>query len=172
MGLLGGAAWAVPGQTMTQHQHCNSADPTCGFNPAISTPIPPGVDIPANCPAFITTQAWEVDFLDGNAHSHFTVNKNGDWGGGTANGPAQFVVDNPDGTQTLEYSGQATEWFGGGQNSNPMGDPTQQSVNGFTVHFNGSGPGGSLDIHANMHITTNNANVTTANILNANVRCS
>ena len=173
---LGGLAMNAPAfaasSTQTQHQHCNSADPTCGFNPVVATPIPQGVVIPANCPAFFTQGQWEIDFTDGNAHDHFTVNKNGDWGGGTANGPATFYVDNPDGSQTVEYTGHATEWFGGGQNSNPNGDPTQQSVNSFTVHFNGSGPAGTLDLHANMHTTTNNANVQTANILNANVRCS
>jgi hypothetical protein len=141
-------------------------------NPVINSPVPPFVSIPANCPGFLSTGTWEVDFTDGNAHSHFTINKNGDWGGGTANGPAQFVLTNPDRTTTVEYTGQATEWFDGGQNSNPGGDPTQQSVNSFTVHFNGNGPAGSLDVHANGHMTTNNAGTLTANVANANVRCS
>ena len=155
--------------TMNGTTHCDLSDPTCASasGPILTGPPPPGVTLPANCPAFLSTDNWQLAFVAGNSVSHGTINKNGDWGGGTATGTATLVDGN-----VVEYSGQATEWGGGGQNSNPGGMPTQQSMNGFTVHFHGSGPAGSIDIHINQHMTTNNANVPTANQLNVNVTCS
>ena len=55
--------------------------------------------------------------------SHGTQNKNGDWGGETAEGPAVLATSGG----TAQYTGHLTEWGGGGQNSNPGGPPTQQS---------------------------------------------
>jgi hypothetical protein len=157
--------------TQNSNTHCNPADPTCGpgfFQGIITGPPPPFVTVPANCPAWFSTDSWAVNFTDGNSVMHFTQNKNGDWGGGTATGSAVLVTS--DGT--VQYSGHATVWGGGGQNSNPGGNPTQQSVNGFTVHFIGSGPTGSIDIHAHSHSTTNNAGTPTANVIGASVTCS
>jgi hypothetical protein len=156
--------------TMNGTTHCSLSDPTCSSNlgPILQGPPPPGVTLPANCPAFLSSDAWNLVFTDGNSVSHGTINKNGDWGGGTATGTAQLV----DSHGVAQYTGQATEWGGGGQNSNPGGDPTQQSENGFTTHFHGTGPAGSIDIHVNGHMTTNNAHVPTANQLNVNVTCS
>jgi hypothetical protein len=148
--------------------HCSPTDPSCGFTEALTGPPPPFVTVPSSCPAWFSTDNWAVIFTGGNAVNHGTINKNGDWGGGTAEGPA--VLETSDGT--VQYTGHATVWGGGGQNSNPGGPPTQQSVNGFTVHFNGSGPSGSITIHADVHSTTNNAGVLTANVFHAQVTCS
>jgi hypothetical protein len=149
--------------------HCNPGDPACGQNPVLTgQPLPPGVTIPANCPAFLSTDAWTLNFVGGNSVSHGTLNKNGDWGGETAEGPA--VLMSSDGT--VQYSGHATEWGGGGQNSNPGGDPTQQSEGGFTFHFIGSGPAGNIDIHAHQHSTTNNSGTPTSNVFDVTVTCS
>ena len=52
------------------------------------------------------------------------------------------------------------------------GDPTQQSEMGFTLHFNGSGPDGTLDIHADGHSTTNNSGTLTSSVMHVNVSCS
>jgi hypothetical protein len=156
------------GSTQTGQMHCNSGDPLCGFNPVVTGPAPPFVQVGGNCPAFLTTDTWALNFTDGNGHFHFTQNTNGDWGGGTANGSADLTSS----VGALEYTGQATVWFGGGQNSNPGGPPTQQSVNGFTFHFNGSGPAGTISIQAHSHQTTNNAGTPTSNVNAGTVTCS
>jgi hypothetical protein len=167
--LAAGITTAYAGSPTTNGTtHCNPGDPLCGFNPILTGPPPPGVTIPANCPAFLSTDAWTLNFVDGNSVSHGTLNKNGDWGGGTAEGPA--VLTSSDGT--VQYTGHATQWFGAGQNSNPGGPPTQQSAFGFTMHFNGSGPAGNLDIHVNQHATTNNSGTPTSSVFNVSVTCS
>jgi hypothetical protein len=157
---MGSPAFAAPAQNVTAH--CNAADPTCGFNPVLTGPAPPFVTVSPNCPAFISTDDWAVNFTDGNSINHFTTNTNGDWGTGTATGPAVFTTS--DGT--VQYTGQSTEWFGGGNNA------AGQSYQSFTVHFNGRGPAGKIQIQAVTHMTTNNAGTPTANVVNANVRCS
>jgi hypothetical protein len=128
-------------------------------------PPPPSVTIPANCPSFISTDTWSLDFVSGNSVSHGTTNKNGDWGGSTAEG--QAVLTTSDGT--IQYAGHLQEWGGGGQNSP---DGTNQTENGFTLNFNGSGIAGNISIHANSHTTTNNSGTTTSNVNSANVTCS
>jgi hypothetical protein len=124
------------------------------------------VPLPSSCPAFLSTDAWVLNFTGGNSVSHGTLNNNGDWGGSTAEGPAVLS----DGA-TTEYAGHLTEWGGGGQNSNPGGIPTAQSENGFTLNFNGAGPAGSISIHVNQHSTTNNSGTPTANTFNVVVTC-
>ena len=167
--LAAGIATAYAGSPVTNGTtHCNPGDPTCGANPLLTGPPPPFVSIPANCPAFLATDAWTLNFVGGNSVSHGTLNKNGDWGGTTAEGPA--VLMSSDGT--VQYSGHATEWGGGGQNSNPGGPPTNQSENGFTMHFDGSGPAGSLSIHVHSHSTTNNSGTPTSNVVDVTVTCS
>jgi hypothetical protein len=164
----GVAVASAGGSTLNGTTHCNSADPLCGLNPILTGPAPLGqVTIVGTCPDFLTTDDWALNFTDGNAVSHGTQNKNGDWGGGTANGRA--VLTSSDGT--VQYTGQATEWFGGGQNSNPGGPPTNQSEFGFTFHFNGSGPAGTISIHIHQHQTTNNAGTPTSNVSGATVTC-
>jgi len=156
------------GSTLNGTTHCNSADPLCGLNPLLTGPAPPFVTFVGNCPDFLSTDAWALNFTDGNSVSHGTLNKNGAWGGGTANGPA--VLASSDGT--VQYTGRATEWGGGGQNSNPDGPPTNQSEGGFTFHFNGSGPAGTISIHLHEHSTTNNAGTPTSDVFGATVTCS
>jgi hypothetical protein len=156
------------GSTQNANLHCNSADPLCGVNPVVTGPAPPFVTFVGSCPDFLSTDTWALNYTDGNAHFHFTQNKNGDWGGGTSNGPA--VLTSSDGT--VQYTGQATQWFGDGQNSNPGGPPTNQSASGFTFHFNGSGPAGTISIQAHGHQTTNNAGTPTSNVNAGTVTCS
>jgi hypothetical protein len=136
------------------------------MNPILTGPAQ--VPLPANCPGFLSTDSWTLAYTGGNSVSHGTQNKNGDWGGDTAEGPA--VLKKSDGT--VQYSGHATEWGGGGQNSNPGGDPLNQSENGFTLDFNGSGSAGTLSIHVNSHSTTNNAGTPTSNVFDVTVTCS
>jgi hypothetical protein len=145
--------------------HCDPSNPVCGLNPLLQGPPPPFVTIPSNCPSFLSTDAWNVNFTSGNAVSHGTTNKNGDWGGGTAEGQADLTSS--DGI--VQYSGHATEWGGGGQNS-PTG--TNQTENGFTLTFNGTGIAGTVSIHADMHSTTNNSGAPTSNHMDATVTCS
>ena len=156
------------GSTLNGTTHCNTADPLCGFNPILVGPAPPFVTFVGSCPAFLSTDAWALNFIDGNGVSHGTLNKNGAWGGETGNGSA--VLTSSDGT--VQYAGKATLWGGGGQNSNPDGPPTNQSTDGFTFHFNGSGPAGTITIHAHSHQTTNNAGTLTSNVNAATVTCS
>jgi hypothetical protein len=160
------AAQASPTQVV--NIHCNPADPTCVPSPALSGPAPGWVDVGSTCPAWIADGVWMLNYTGGNSVQHFTTNKNGDWGGMTATGPAELTA--PDGT--LAYTGHLTQWYGAGQNSNPGGQPTQQSATGFTLTFNGSGPAGTISIHANTHQTTNNAGTTTASTLSGRVTCS
>ena len=165
--VVGVTAAAAGSVTQNGTTHCNPADALCGANPLLAGPPPSFVSIPANCPAFLSTDAWTLNFVDGNSVSHGTLNKNGDWGGFTAAGPA--VLTSSDGT--VEYVGHATEWGGGGQNSNPGGPPLNQSEGGFTLHFNGSGPAGTLSIHVDQHSTTNNSGTPTSNVMNVSVSC-
>ncbi len=165
---VGATAAYAGGPTTNGTTHCNPADSSCGFNPVLTGPAPPFVTVVGNCPAFLTSDLWAIDFTGGNAVSHGTQNKNGDWGGATATGPAVFTTSD----STVQYSGQATAWFGGGQNSNPGGPPTNQSEQGFTFHFHGSGPAGTISIQANSHQTTNNSGAPTSNVLSATATCS
>jgi hypothetical protein len=114
-----------------------------------------------------------VQFLAGNAVFHESSNKNGDWGGNTIEGPAQFglVVHQADGSLTLTpmYQGHLTIWAGGGNNK------AGQSEGGETFNFNGLGvsdPTAMLGVHFNTHSTTNNAGTPTANVLNVSITCS
>lgn len=134
--------------------------PVSVFNPIITGPPP--IALPANCPAFLSTPDWSLDFTSGNAVGYGTENKNGDWGGGTAEGQAALTTS--DGT--VQYSGHATLWFGEGNNA---GGQTEQV---FTLTFNGSGIAGNIDIHANDQQATNNAGTPTASGSNISVTCS
>lgn len=167
--LAAGASVAFAGgSTQNGTVHCDPSNPVCGFNPILTGPAPPFVTFVGDCPAFLTTDFWAVDFTGGNAVMHGTQNKNGDWGGATATGPAVFMTSD----NAVQYTGHATGWFGGGQNSNPGGPPTKQSENGFTINFSGTGPAGTISIHVNGHVTTNNAGTLTSNVLAASATCS
>ena len=119
---------------------------------------PSPVGLPASCP-FANGDANFV-FLSGTTVQHDTSNKNGDWGGATAEGTAQFY----EGATPL-YQGHLTLWEGGGNNAHA------QSENGFTLDFNGSGAAGTLHIHVDAHGTTNNAGNPTANHQNVSISC-
>ena len=162
LGVFSSSAFASATNGTT---HCDPSNAICGLNPVLTGPPPPFVTIPANCPSFLSTDAWSLDFVSGNAVSHGTSNKNGDWGGVTAEG--QAVLTTHDGT--AQYAGHLTEWGGGGQNS-PSG--TNQTEGGFTLTFHGSGVAGNLSIHADSHSTTNNSGTPTANHNSAIVSCS
>lgn len=164
VGLATSAAFASSGA-----QHA----PAAGMNLVTG---PPPVAL-TNCPSFLSakpvppaTSTWSLDFTSGNAVMYGTSNKNGDWGGGNAEGQAQLTNGS-----VVEYSGHAHIWFGGGQNSvstDPTLPPTNQAEQGFTLTFHGSGAAGSIDISANMHMTQNNNGQSTANVQNINVTCS
>ena len=119
--------------------------------------------LPASCP-FPNDDANFV-FLSGNGVQHESVNKNGDWGGMTAEGTAIFFENNGK-TNTPLYEGHLTLWGGGGNNSQ------LQNEGGQTLDFHGTGPGGSLSIHANFHTTVNAKGSMTSNVLNVNISCS
>ncbi len=159
--LVFGVTAAVAGSsTINQTIHCDASDPACQFNPIIVGPPP--VTVPANCPAFLSIDAWTLHFLTGNGIQHFTSNNNGGWGTGTAEGPAVLVTS----TGTPEYTGRATVWFGGGNNAGG------QTEGGFTLTFNGSGTAGTISIHADEHSTANNRGTPTSNVFNATITCS
>jgi hypothetical protein len=158
--IVGATAATAGSSTVNGTAHCDPSDPACQINPLLTGSG--GVTLPGNCPAFLTTDAWELNFTSGNAVQHGTENKNGDWGGGTVEGPAILTMS--DGTP--EYSGHATAWFGGGNNSGG------QSEGGFTLTFNGSGTAGTISIHVDQHSTTNNSGTPTSNVFHVTVTCS
>jgi len=98
------------------------------------------------------------------------LNKNGAWGGGTAEGQAELRTS--DGT--LQYAGHLQEWGGGGQNTPVPPAPPQvgQTESGFTTNFHGSGTAGAVSIHVNEHSTTNNNGTPTSNQQSVSVTCS
>jgi len=157
------AAGAAPSNGVVNGtSHCDPGDPTCQVNPVLQGPPPPFVTIPSNCPAFLSTDTWTLDFESGNAVSHGTENKNGDWGGFTAEGPAILATSD----NAVQYAGHLVEWGGGGNNSGG------QTEGGFTLTFNGSGIAGSLSIRVTGHSTTNNAGTPTVNFQKVRVTCS
>lgn len=122
--------------------------------------------IPANCP--FTNENFGFQFLSGNAVEHEETNKNGDWGGDTIEGTAQFGVVGDDGSLTAWYQGRLTTWEGGGNNA---GGQTEFGET-FTFHGSSVGGSGTLDVHFHIHATTNDAGVLTANILGGTITCS
>ena len=157
---LGGLALAVATASAGSALHCNPSSSQCPVGSLITGPSP--VPLPGNCPSWLSTDTWSLDFTDGNAVLHESTNKNGDWGGVTAEGPA--ALTSFDGT--VQYAGHATEWGGGGNNSGG------QTEGGFTLTFHGSGIAGSLSIHVDGHSTTNNGGIQTNNFTNVAVSCS
>jgi hypothetical protein len=158
--VVGVSSAAAGSSTVNGTIHCDPSASACQINPLLVGSD--GVTLPGNCPAFLTTDPWELNFTSGNAVQHGTSNKNGDWGGGTAEGPAVLTMS--DGTP--EYAGHATAWFGGGNNSGA------QTEGGFTLTFNGSGAAGTISIHVDQHSTTNNGGTPTSNVFNVTVSCS
>ena len=158
--VVGVTAAAAGSSTVNGTVHCDPSDAACQINPLLTGPPP--IPLPGNCPAFLSTDAWSLNFTSGNAVMHGTTNKNGDWGGGTAEGPAALTSS----TGAVEYTGHATAWFGGGNNAGG------QTEGGFTFTFNGSGDAGTISIHIDQHSTTNNGGTPTSNVFNVAVSCS
>jgi hypothetical protein len=85
------------------------------------------------------------------------TNRNGDWGGETISGTAQFS----EGT-TLVDTGHLTIWDGGG------GNVKGQDEGGQTLNFVGS----LVTIHVVFHGTTSASGNMVGNVLNVQVNCS
>jgi hypothetical protein len=96
---------------------------------------------PANCP-FGQTDDASFTMLSGHGVMHDSTNKNGDWGGETIEGIAQFTVG------SATYTGHLTLWGGGGNNA------VGQNEGGETLSFHGTGSSGTLDVHFIGHSTT------------------
>jgi hypothetical protein len=119
------------------------------------------VGVPGNCP-FGNGDA-SFTFTGGSGVSHESTNKNGDWGGLTAQGPGVFAEDG-----TPLYAGHLVVWFGGGNNIQG------QQEFGTTVNFTGtslSDPTQTVSIHVSFggaipaHSTTPAANHVSVNIV-------
>ena len=163
--VLAPVASAAPGGGATNGtSHCDPSTSACpmNLNPAFGGPPPPFVMIVGTCPAVLLSDNWLLNFVSGSAVFHGTTNNNGSWGGFTAQGQAQLTSS--DGT--VQYAGHLTEWGGGGNNAGG------QNEGGFTEDFTGTGIAGNLAIHANGHMTMNNAGILTASVRNATATCS
>jgi len=128
--------------------------PAAGFDMDLGVHTPP-----PNCP--FSTGDLNVLWDSGSVVQHEETNNNGDWGGITVQGSAEFQVDG-----TTWYTGHATFWGGGGNNK------AGQTEGGLTLTFTGTGDAGSLALHVNGHMTTNNAGTPTADTKNVQVVCS
>ncbi|HLY33149.1 MAG TPA: hypothetical protein VKQ07_01325 [Jatrophihabitantaceae bacterium] len=131
-----------------------STGSAAGFSMDLGTHAPP-----PNCP--FSAGDFSLVWLDGNGVQHESTNNNGDWGGFTVEGTAQFQVDG-----VTWYTGHGTLWGGGGNNK------AGQSEGGLTINFGGSGDAGSFRLHADGHMTTNNAGTPTANVTHVSPVCS
>ena len=168
---VGGSAVPAPAGSASAGHPPN----TSGF-PIDLGPAPNG--LPQSC-TFANNDASFVT-VGGNAVSHETTNKNGDWGGLTFEGTAIFEETPYDGFNTTTgapiddgpsvplYVGHLTYWNGGGNNAGG------QTEGGFTADFHGTAlvGTGTIDIHVTAHGTTNNAGTPTANVANVSVSCS
>lgn len=101
-------------------------------------------------------------FQSGTGVFHDTTNNNGDWGGATFQGTAVFYEDS-----TAIAQGHLTVWEGGGTNYPNQG----QTESGLTANFTGTGPGGTVQIHVNGHMTSNAQGQPTADVTNVQVSC-
>lgn len=129
-----------------------------------------GANAPASCAALVAFPA-AIASNDVNGVQHGTQNNNGFWSTETYTGPATLYSLNDDGTlASAQYTGHVTEWDGGGQNS-PSGN--NQGEFGTTLSFHGTSvtdPLQTLDIHADIHQTFNNAGTPTASVMH--ISCS
>jgi hypothetical protein len=120
-------------------------------------PLP--VQVPTNCP-FGQTDDASILMLSGNGVFHGSENKNGEWGGETIEGIAQFTVG------TATYTGHLTIWGGGGNNI------VGQKEGGETLTFHGTGQDGTLDVHVTGHSTTSASGNQVGNQLTGTITCS
>jgi hypothetical protein len=116
---------------------------------------PSPVGLPSNCT--VPNNDANFVFTSGSAVFHESTNNNGDWGGETVQGTANFYEDS-----TLIATGHLTIWGGGGNNARG------QNEGGLTLNF--SSP--SVSIHVNFHGTVNANGTPTANQTNVVVSCS
>ncbi|MDQ1747103.1 MAG: hypothetical protein QOD07_1366 [Frankiaceae bacterium] len=116
---------------------------------------PSPVGLPSNCP-FPNDDANFL-FTSGNGVNHESVNKNGGWGGETAEGSAVFYEDS-----TPIATGHLTIWGGGG------GNARGQNEGGLTLSFVSA----TVTIHVHVHQTTNANGTPTANAGGVEVTCS
>ena len=106
-GLFSSSAFASSSKGATNGTvHCypndtRCRDPMCEFNPVLRGPAPAFVTVSSNCPSFLSTDTWALNFVSGNAVAHGTTNKNGDWGGETAEGQAVLT---PSGMRRLSVA--------------------------------------------------------------------
>lgn len=159
IGVLSTLGMVVPSSIASANSGAVQVGATA-INPIITGPAP--VPIPASCP-FTNADAFALNFVSGTGVFYGTQNKNGAWFGANAEGTAVFTV----GTATL-YTGHAHIWFGSGDNSGVQ----SQAEQGFTLDFHGSGPGGSITIHANQHVTFNANGTLTATVQNIAITCT
>jgi hypothetical protein len=136
------------------------ADPST-LGPIDIGPSPVGV--PANCP--FPNGDSSFAFTSGHAVLYGTSNKNGDWGGGTAEGPGVFMENG-----TPLYQGHLSYWTGGGNNIQG------QNQGSFTLDFNGTGlsdPSQNVSIHLNAgSATPAHGTIPTSNRVNVNITCA
>ena len=164
-GLAGMAGASAGVGNTTQH-----GPPSTLMEPdqnGVLQPAFPAIDVgptmaPPNCPFF--GEDVFINFVagEGNGVLHGSFNANGDWGGGTGEGPGTIT----DGEGNVLYSGHLTEWGGGGNNAKA------QSENGFTLSFTGTGVDGSITVNAVSHMTTNAHGAVTSNLFNASIACT
>jgi hypothetical protein len=101
-------------------------NPATDTNFSLVPPVPViPFAIPGSCPFDATGQFL---MTGGNALLHSTSNNNGDWGGGTAEGPAILSWS----SSATTYTGRLTTWGGSG------GNGTGQFETGETFTFNGT----------------------------------
>jgi hypothetical protein len=136
------------------------ATATTGSAAGFSMDLGPASQAIPGCPVSVG-QDLNLVWDDGNLVEHGSSNKNGDWGGSTAEGTVEFQVDG-----TTLFTGHGTFWGGGGNNK------AGQSEGGFTLDFHGTGADGSLSLHVDGHMTTNNAGTPTANVMHVAASCS
>jgi hypothetical protein len=134
------------------------------------------------CPDSLLSDWAVLVFSSGNTVSHFSSNKNGDWGGDTMEGNATITLytnapadpSDPTSLPTGQdpsvgpFTGHVTQWGGGGNNSKGQGE------GGDTFSFHGVSPSGAtIDVQQHSHQTFSaNGGTLTANVSAGSVTCS
>jgi hypothetical protein len=161
VGLLGGAAWATPGQTDTQHIHGDATGLVeVDFNPNSQNAVP--VTLPSTC--WLSPDDGIVS-TDGNAIQHSTFNKTGGWFTTTYTGGAAVYplvlnngvpVQDPntgnnevDTTNGPLATGHLTTWFGNEDNN-------KNGVTHATASFHGTlADGTAVNLNGHFQVATN-----------------
>lgn len=157
-----GAAVASPhGPLHVTNSHCDPSTPECGLNPALQGPPPPFATIDSSCPAFISTDAWNLDFTDGRAETYDITHGNADAGGFSAEGRATLSTSD----NTVQYAGRLTER--GTSRTSTAG----QTATGFTLAFEGTGVAGHITIRVRFRSTVDATGTPTSSVHRASVIC-